>query len=70
MIPRTLFLFHNTSESSLMFKAYFTCACTHSIRMELWPGYITAIHEQDGGLLMCFDASHRLLRTDTALDHM
>ena len=40
------------------------------IRMELWPGYVTSIHEQDGGLLMCFDASHRLLRTDTAYEQM
>lgn len=48
----------------------FTQLFTLPLRMELWPGYVASIHDQDGGLLMCFDASHRLLRTDTAYDHM
>jgi aubergine-like protein len=37
-------------------------------KMELWPGYVTSIHEFDGGLLLLLDISHKLLRTDTALD--
>ena len=55
-------LFSNTT---VLFKFLFAVT-----RMELWPGYVTSIHDLDGGLLMCFDASHRLLRTDTAYDQM
>lgn len=39
-------------------------------KMELWPGYVTAIQEYDGGLMLLFDVSHRLLRTDSALDFL
>lgn len=42
----------------------------HSNRMELWPGYVSSISEYDGGLLLLFDVSHKLLRTDTALDFL
>ena len=41
-----------------------------SSRLEVWPGYITAISEQEGGLLLLADASHRVLRTETVLDVM
>ena len=36
--------------------------------MESWPGYVTAIHQFDGGFLLLLDVSHKLLRMDTALD--
>ena len=39
-------------------------------RMELWPGYVTAIHDFDGGLKLLLDVSHKLLRMDTALDFL
>ena len=38
--------------------------------MELWPGYVTAVQQYDGGLLLMLDVSHRLIRTDTALDFL
>ena len=38
--------------------------------MELWPGYISAIQQYDGGLMLMFDVSHRLMRTDSALDFL
>ena len=38
--------------------------------MELWPGYVTAVHEFDGGLLLLLDVSHKLLRMDSALDFL
>ena len=31
-------------------------------KLEVWPGYITPIREQEGGLLLLFDSSHRVLR--------
>ena len=40
------------------------------VRMELWPGYISAIQQYDGGLMLMFDVSHRLMRTDSALDFL
>ena len=39
-------------------------------RMELWPGYVTAVHRFDGGLLLLLDVSHKLLRIDSALDFL
>ena len=38
--------------------------------MELWPGYVTAIYQFDGGLLLLLDVSHKLLRIDSALDFL
>ncbi len=38
--------------------------------MEVWPGYITAIEEQEGGLMLMADVSHRVLHTATVLDKM
>lgn len=39
-------------------------------RLEVWPGYITAIKEHEGGLLLLADVSHRVLRTETVLDYI
>lgn len=39
-------------------------------KLEVWPGYITAVAEQEGGLMLLADASHRVLRTETVLDVM
>jgi aubergine-like protein len=35
-------------------------------KLEIWPGYVTSIQDFDGGLLLNCDASHRILRTNTA----
>lgn len=37
-------------------------------KLEIWPGWATAIQEFDGGLLLSCDASHRVLRRSTARD--
>lgn len=37
-------------------------------KLEIWPGWVTAIQEHDGGLLLVCDASHRVLRNSTARD--
>ncbi|KAE8573998.1 Putative Argonaute 3 [Halyomorpha halys] len=39
-------------------------------RLEVWPGYITAIDEYEGGIMLCCDASHRVLRNQTVLQLM
>nr|CAD7401850.1 unnamed protein product [Timema poppensis] len=39
-------------------------------KLEVWPGYVTAVDEYEGGIQLCFDASHRVLRTQTVLDTM
>ena len=37
----------------------------------MWPSYVTAVNEHaDGDLLLVCDVSHKVLRTDTALDVM
>ncbi|KAK0087279.1 hypothetical protein PV325_001377 [Microctonus aethiopoides] len=52
-------------------RNYYNPRCAHRVeqhRMELWPGYITAIEEMEDGLKLNIDASHRLMRTDTLRD--
>ncbi|XP_053999069.1 piwi-like protein Ago3 isoform X1 [Hylaeus anthracinus] len=45
----------------------------HSVpqhKLEVWPGYVTAINEYDGGLKLCIDVKHRVMRTETVRDIM
>lgn len=39
-------------------------------RLQVWPGYLTCIKHTDGGLYMCVDVLHKVLRTDSVLDVM
>ena len=51
----------------------FNPSCAHVIsqhRLEIWPGYVTAVNEYEGGLKLCVDSSHRVMRTDTVRDLM
>jgi len=36
--------------------------------LSIWPGYITAVDQYEGGLLLQCDLSHRVLRTETVRD--
>ena len=38
--------------------------------LEVWPGYITAINELEGGLLLNLDATHRVMQMKTVRDLM
>ena len=37
-------------------------------RLEIWSGFVSAIHDLDDGLLLNLEASHRVLRTSTAIE--
>lgn len=37
-------------------------------RLEIWPGYVTAIDEYEGGIMLNINASHRVLRQMTCYD--
>ncbi|XP_053466166.1 piwi-like protein 2 isoform X3 [Ictalurus furcatus] len=39
-------------------------------RLQVWPGYSTAIKHTDGGLYLAVDISHKVLRNDSVLDVM
>lgn len=39
-------------------------------KLEIWPGYVTAVDEYEGGLMLCLDVSHRVLCQTTVLDHL
>lgn len=39
-------------------------------KLEVWPGYATAITAYEGGLKLCIDARHRVMRTETIRDIM
>ncbi len=38
------------------------------LRLELWPGYVTTVSENEGGLQLVCDTTQRVLRTQTVLD--
>lgn len=49
----------------------FNPKCAHPFpqyKLEMWPGYVTAINEYEGGLKLCLDAKHRAMRTETIRD--
>jgi len=35
-------------------------------KLEIWPGYVTSVQEFEGGVMLCCDVSHKVLRTQTA----
>jgi len=39
-------------------------------KLEIWPGYVTAVQEFEGGIMLCCDVSHKVLRTQTAHELM
>jgi aubergine-like protein len=39
-------------------------------RLQVWPGYVTAIDEFEDGLMLCCDVSFRVLRTTTVRDEL
>ena len=56
-----------------MNKNYYDPTLGHMIpqhKLEIWPGYVTAVQEFEGGIMLCCDVSHKVLRTQTAYDLM
>jgi len=39
-------------------------------KLELWPGYVTAIHQHENNILLCCEVSTKVLRTDNVLDQL
>lgn len=39
-------------------------------KLEIWPGYVTAVDEYEDGVMLCCDVSHRVLLQTTVLDHL
>ncbi|XP_072051349.1 piwi-like protein 1 [Amphiura filiformis] len=39
-------------------------------KLEVWPGYIVAVQEYSGGLMLHTDASHKVLSNETVLEQM
>ncbi|XP_044742095.1 piwi-like protein Ago3 [Chrysoperla carnea] len=39
-------------------------------KLEIWPGYVTAVDEYEDGIMLCIDCSHRVLRTDTVRSYL
>lgn len=46
------------------------CVPVPQHKLEVWPGYVTAVQEYEGGVMLNCDASFRVLRTITAYDIM
>ena len=43
-------------------------SCALAFRLQLWPGYNTAIHLYDSGTLLNIDTSHKVMHMSTVLD--
>ncbi|KFB43049.1 AGAP008862-PA-like protein [Anopheles sinensis] len=39
-------------------------------KLEVWPGYVTAVNEFEGGLMLNLDITHRVLMQTTVYDHI
>lgn len=39
-------------------------------KLEVWPGYVAVINQYEAGLMLCMDARHRVMRTETVRDIM
>ena len=40
------------------------------LRLEVWPGFVTAIQEYEDGVMLCCDASYRVIRKETVSELM
>lgn len=38
--------------------------------MEVWPRYVKSVEEQEGGIMLLLDVSHRVLSQKTVLEYM
>ena len=45
--------------------------CPFSLhRLELWPGFATAIQQYEKQIMLCAEVTHKILRTDTVYDFL
>ncbi|XP_071808284.1 piwi-like protein 1 [Asterias amurensis] len=54
-------------------RHYYSPGLSKSIpqhKLEIWPGYVTAIHDYERGLMLHLDVSHKVLCYETVLDTM
>ena len=52
-----------------MNKNYYDPRAGHMVpqhKLEIWPGYVTAVQEYEGGIMLNLDVSHKVLRQQTA----
>ena len=61
----------NTLKMVQMNKNFYDPRAGHMVpqhKLEIWPGYVTAVQDFEGGVMLCCDVSHKVLRTQTAYD--
>jgi len=54
-------------------RNFYDGAAAHHIRqhaIQVWPGYVAAVDEYEGGVLLQIDISHRVLRQETVKDYI
>lgn len=39
-----------------------------SLRLQIWPGYITSIRQHEQDILVCAEISHKIMRSETVYD--
>ena len=62
-----------------VYHAYYRCykghwqlriTCNPPCRLELWPGFATAIQQYEKQIMLCAEVTHKILRTDTVYDFL
>jgi len=77
MVDKTSIQFYNvlfrrimqTLKMVQMNKNFYDPTSGHLVpqhKLEIWPGYVTAVQQYEGGVMLCCDVSHKVLRTQTA----
>ena len=59
----------NTLKMCQMNKNFYDPTAGHLVpqhKLEIWPGYVTSVQQFEGGVMLCCDVSHKVLRTQTA----
>ncbi|ODM91519.1 Piwi-like protein 1, partial [Orchesella cincta] len=54
-------------------RSYFDTAAVidhPNLKIQLWPGYATAVKQCEKGLLLCVDVTHKVIRNDDLLTHI
>lgn len=54
-------------KATIVYSLWLLLICS---RLQVWPGYSTSIKRTDGGLYLCVDVSHKVLRNDSVLNIM
>ena len=54
----------------VMFRTWWYSIVSSVARLEVWPGFVTAIAQFEKSMMLMADISHKIMRMNTVLDVM